>query len=490
MQFLSFRGLALALAQRLALALNATMLAVVIGGGGSLLMSSAFAAGEFAASQSASEERTITIPRGHRRDFGPSPVSPAGPLSAPLKAAIEATFGDNLRSGGWGSEQTAALRIIANSGDPRVAWLIGDLMRIVTDGQLMALLTQTASQLLGVEFTPRKAWGEVTDRLIAWDVPAPPGYLPLKRGIYTLIVAEWERLFTPGSIDWRHVSWGGVAIDDRPFAATDRPCNCIPAADNPQVTNVSGATWLKDGDVVFGLEINGEFRAYPRRIMEVREMVNDTLGGRHLGIPYCTLCGSAQAYLTDEMPDGVARPVLRTSGLLIRSNKVMYDLNTFSVFDTFRGQAVTGSLAQKGIVLKQVGMAVTTWGEWRKAHPQTTVLAEALALGRDFDFRNNRDAAGPIFPIGDVDPRLPVHEDVIGVLTASGTPVAFHLASAREVLGRGEAITVENVHLVLDGGGVRAVDAQGKDLGGHQAFWFAWSQFHPGTKIWPEIDGG
>ena len=102
-----------------------------------------------------------------------------------------------------------------------------------------------------------------------------------------------------------------MGIDDRPFGATDRPCNCIPAADDPPVTGVAGARWLKDDDVVFGIGINGEFRAYPRRIMEVREMVNDTLGGRLLGIPYCTLCGSAQAYLTDEVPVGVERPVLR-----------------------------------------------------------------------------------------------------------------------------------------------------------------------------------
>ena len=52
--------------------------------------------------------------------------------------------------------------------------------------------------------------------------------------------------------------------------------------------------------MVMGIVIEGEARAYPRRIMEVREMVNDTLGGRDLGIPYCTLCGAAQAYFTDK----------------------------------------------------------------------------------------------------------------------------------------------------------------------------------------------
>ena len=38
-------------------------------------------------------------------------------------------------------------------------------------------------------------------------------------------------------------------------------------------------------------------------------MINDTLGGRDLGIPYCTLCGAAQAYFTDDVPEGVKRPV-------------------------------------------------------------------------------------------------------------------------------------------------------------------------------------
>jgi hypothetical protein len=122
---------------------------------------------------------------------------------------------------------------------------------------------------------------------------------------------------------------------------------------------------------------------------------------------------------------------------------------------------------------------------WKAAHPETTVLAEALALGRDFDLRNNRDAKGPIFPIGDVDPRLPVQEDVLGVIAASGRPVAFQVRSALDALGRGESVAFENVRLVLDAGGVRAVDASGNDLGGHQAFWFAWSQFHPGTELWP-----
>ena len=154
------------------------------------------------------------------------------------------------------------------------------------------------------------------------------------------------------------------------------------------------------------------------------------------------------------------------------------------MFDTFLGKAVTGPLAEKGVVLQQAAVVTTDWGTWKKAHPETTVLVEALALGRDPDFRNTRDADGPIFPVGDVDQRLPVHEDVIGIVTASGTPVAFPRGKALLALREGAEITYENVRLVLDAGGIRVEDADGSSLGSHEAFWFAWSQFHPDTALW------
>ncbi|MGI9525021.1 MAG: DUF3179 domain-containing (seleno)protein [Hyphomicrobiaceae bacterium] len=417
-------------------------------------------------------------------EFGEPPVIPAGPFSKELQSAVKVAFIDSAKHSIWGRDQTIALDKIAEARDPRIVWIISDLMRFVSGRQLSAALTNAAAKLLSKKLQNENPWGTVTDHLIAWDIPAPPNYLPVKRAIFTSFVPGWDRIFVEGDIDWRHVSWGGVLIDDRKYDTTDTLCNCIPAADNPKVSSAKDASWLKDEDIVFGIGVNGEYRAYPRRIMEVREMVNDTLGGRHLGIPYCTLCGAAQAYYTDQLPAGIDRPILRTSGLLIRSNKVMYDVNTYSVFDTFLGKAVTGPLAEKKLQLKQASVVTTDWGSWKKAHPQTTVLIESLALGRDFDFRNNRDANGPIFPVGDVDPRLPVHEDIIGVITASGKPVAFQRSKAFVALKKGSSIAYENVRLKLDAAGIKAIDVDGSDLGSHQAFWFAWSQFHPETALW------
>lgn len=417
--------------------------------------------------------------------FGQPPAVPDGPLSEALENSVQTAFVDSIAQSTWGRDQQIALSEVATAGDPRLAWIVADMMRFVSGPSLNAALTEVAAQLLGIETPTQNQWGVITDHLIAFDIPAPPDYLQAKRAIFTSVVPGWERIFVPGDIDWRHVSWGGVLIDDRAFDTTDAPCNCIPAADNPPVTSAVDALWLDDSDIVFGVGVNGAYRAYPRQIMEVREMVNDTLGGRDLGIPYCTLCGSAQAYFTDQLPQGVERPVLRTSGLLIRSNKVMYDVETYSVFDTFLGKAVTGPLADKGVQLEQASVVTTTWGDWKAAHPETTVLIEDLALGRDFDFRNGRDADGPIFPVGDVDPRLSVHEDIVGVVSASGKPVAFQRSAAMLALSRGDDIAFENIRLQLDAGGVRAVDADGSDLGSHQAFWFAWSQFHPDTALWP-----
>lgn len=416
--------------------------------------------------------------------FGTPPPIPDGPVAPETQAALERIVEHSFGQSNWRPTDTDAFETVARSGDPRVAWLLTDMMRFTWRPEFLDALTSTSISMLDIEIDTLRQRREIIDFLIAWDMPAYPGYLDQKRAIFINYVPGWERIFVPGDIAWQLVSWGGVNIDDRPYNTTDDVCNCIPAADNPQVSTAEEATWLADDAVIFGIEINGEARAYPRRIMEIREMVNDTLGGRDLGIPYCTLCGAAQAFFTDRLPEGIERPILRTSGLLIRSNKVMYDIESHSVFDTFLGKAVTGPLAERGLQLEQATVITTEWGKWREAHPDTTVLVESLALGRDFDLRNTRDADGPIFPVGDVDPRLGVHEDIIGVTTASGVPVAFPRNTAFAALQAGEEIAVENVRLKLDAGGIRALDADGSDLGSHQAFWFAWSQFHPDTVLW------
>ena len=419
-------------------------------------------------------------------EIPPVPAAPDGPLEPAAVASLDQILA-SVESG----VDRSAIRVLGESGDPRVGWFLSDLLRFFPSGDVAETIVLSFNQLMGTDVVAdpfRGAWRPVTDLMLAWDLPAPPGYAERKAALFTLVEPRWEPFFSDpdADIDWRWLSWGGVLIDHRPLGDAD-PCprGCIPALDDPTVTDADGGDWYADDGIVFAVTINGESRAYPKHIMEVHEMVNDTLGGRRIGIPYCTLCGSAQAYLLDTVPEGIEQPVLRTSGLLSRSNKVMFDLNTFSVFDTFLGRALSGPLHDADVTLEQVTVVATTWGEWKNARPSTTIVAQDGGIGRSYplDPLGGRDDDGPIFPVGDVDPRLPVQEPVIGIELPDGMAIAFPAADARSVLEGGGSIEVGGVHLSLDGGGIRAATADG-ELAAHQAFWFAWSQFRPDTLLW------
>ena len=70
-----------------------------------------------------------------------------------------------------------------------------------------------------------------------------------------------------------------------------------------------------------------------------------------------------------------------TSGLLFRSNKLMYDRGTKSLWHQFTGEPVVGALVGSGIELELLPIVLTTWGDWLAAHPDTTVLPELFEIG-------------------------------------------------------------------------------------------------------------
>lgn len=387
-----------------------------------------------------------------------------------------------------------AIVAVGESGDVRLAWLLADLLRFVQNATTRRALVDAWSTLTRTDLSDdpvadRSEWQSMTDHLIAWDLPAHPEYRDFKGRLFTIIEPAWQPFFddADATIDWRQTSWGGVLIDDRRVGDSQRcPRGCIPALDDPAVTPAAEGSWYPDDRIVFGVVVNDTARAYPKHQMEAHEMINDSIGGRRVGIPYCTLCGSAQAYFTDSVPVDVEIPVLRTSGLLTRSNKVMFDLNTFSVFDTFTGMAITGPLRERGITLEETTVITSTWADWKEAHPDTTILAEDGGINRTYslDPLRGRDNNGPIFPIGDVDSRLPVQTQVVGVITSDGVPIAFPVEQLQIALAETESISMEGVSVSADGGGFVAVHSNGVPVAAHQSFWFAWSQFHPGTLIW------
>ena len=271
------------------------------------------------------------------------------------------------------------------------------------------------------------------------------------------------------------MSWGGVRYD-----------GIEPLIDPPMVRGAKGR-WLPDSDVVFGIELDGEVVAYPKRVMEVHEMVNASVGGRRIAVPYCTLCGTATAWLTDDLGGG-APLELRTSGLLQRSNKLMFDTRHESLWDQFDGAALTGRWLRRDAELTRVPVTTTTWGAWREAHPGSTLVREDGGLIRTYvaDPLRGRDAEGPIFHVGEIDPRLPAQTEVFGVTTPDGTRVAFPAERTRKLLEQGRPVTFRSIELRSSDGGLAAMTADDDVLPSQTVFWFAWSQFNPGTLLWPD----
>ena len=172
------------------------------------------------------------------------------------------------------------------------------------------------------------------------------------------------------------IVWGGVGKDG------------IPALTNPKLIMAPDLRLkdkqarLEEGELVFGVAINGDVRAYPFRYMDWHEMLNDVVGGVPVSLAYCTLCGSG--ILFDTRRAGNAPFVFGSSGLLYRSNKLMYDQQTHSLWNQFTGEPVTGALTNSGIVLPVLPVTITSWGEWRRLHPGTRVLAHDTGYTRDY----------------------------------------------------------------------------------------------------------
>ena len=464
--------------------------------GGLLLVSACTSAGDESASDAAADDSSVSVAGVEIEQTSPfgypgAPEAPAASDPSP-PAAVEAI--ERLKLGfETGTLDLGAVTLLAESGDARHAWYVSDMMRFFSRGE-GDVLVDAFQQLTGVSIaddpaSEQSSWLSVTNHLIAWDTPAYPHYREDKSGIFLLVEPGWEPFFSDvdSTIDWRYISWGGVLLDDRELGDTQGcPGGCIPALDDPAVTDAAGGDWYPDDALVFGLVEGEETLAIPKNIAEVHEMFNLTLGDRRLGIPYCTLCGSAQAYYTDNT-DADEQPVLRTTGLLSRSNKVMYDLRTSSVLDTFVGTAISGPLQDLGLELEQTTIVVSTWGEWKEQHPDTAIIAEDGGIERSYplDPLAGRDDDGPIFAVGSVDDRLGTQEVVVGVITDDDVAVAFPSGQASDALADGGEDTQAGVTLLADGGGLRAIDADtGEPLVSHESFWFAWSQFHPDTQLW------
>lgn len=334
--------------------------------------------------------------------------------------------------------------------------------------------------------------------------------------------------FPPPLVDPAELVSGGPAPDG------------IPAIDEPKFVRQCSVDWLTADEPVLALEIEGDARAYPLRIMTWHEIANDTVGDVPVTVSYCPLCNTGIAYdrrAEDRVLD------FGTSGKLYNSALVMYDRQTQSLWSHFTAEAVAGLLT--GTMLETIPVSTVSFADFRRAHPDGLVLSTDTGFDRDYGanpYSGYDDPDGsPFLFDGEADPALPEMTRVVGVLEG-GEPVA--LVSERLVEERVVEFEAGGEALVALGkpGTASALDAsdvaEGRDVGstgvfvpvvngqrlsfaaagdeftddptgsrwdilgravsgpleGAQlervqhvdTFWFAWSSFHPDTRVAPE----
>lgn len=158
------------------------------------------------------------------------------------------------------------------------------------------------------------------------------------------------------------------------------PKDGIPALDHPLFTSVAEADQvLRQSDVVLGLEFDGIAKAYPLRILNWHEVVNDDVGNQPVLVTWCPLCGSGVGY--SPIWEG-KRHTFGVSGLLYKRNLLLYDRETDSLWSQLGGTAVTGDLA--GTLLQLLPATQTTWARWKSEHPGTMVLSFNTGFRRDY----------------------------------------------------------------------------------------------------------
>ena len=474
------------------------------------------------------------------------------------------------------------------------------------------------------------------------DIELPPHYDEFKGQLLAAFVdTEFSRFFEPGVMDSAAINlvepvWGGVTVDGIPSLVNARQISPKDAIDE----GYQFVDFCRDGDcsypaadeLVFGLSLNGDSRAYPLRLLNWHEMFNDVIGqaplydepdgdivcgfraptefdararsgegwvliqglsagcpregwlrqehiqwldnenalatlpdmaagedaletgfagqvrGRPVMLAYCTLCGAGVLYdvriadlsYTDldgslvELGDTVLE--FGSSGLLMRSNKLMYDRNTDTVWNAINGVPAFGPLTTSGIVLDVLPVVVTDWASWLEAHPDSSVLSLDTGFRRNYTngaaYSDYFNSAELMFPSWQQDTALIENKEMVFALRLQGEAKAYPLATIipegiiNDRVGNTDIIiiaeaTPEREFFEPGGAAVRAYERQGREfsagadastllsedgrswrisedalvaedgerlnrIGGHLAFWFGWFGFYPNTLVYGE----
>ncbi len=279
----------------------------------------------------------------------------------------------------------------------------------------------------------------------------------------------------------------GALIPVRAIQRGGPPKDGIPAIDRPRFVAAAEAG-LRDDDRVLGLAHKGVVKAYPVRIMNWHEVVNDHFGAAPVAVTYCPLCGTGMAF---DARLGDRTLNIGVSGLLYNSDVLLYDRGTESLWSQIKQQAVAGPL--KGRELVTLPLEHTSWADWRARHPTSQVLSTDTGFSRDYTrdpYAGYDRVQRLMFDVEHRDDRFELKEWVLGVRVGDHRK-AYPFSLLERAVGPGGAgeirdsvggrtilIRYDRKHRTA-----QAFDADRRALPAVMAFWFAWVAFNPQTEV-------
>jgi hypothetical protein len=296
--------------------------------------------------------------------------------------------------------------------------------------------------------------------------------------------------FSKHSVDWHEIKSGGPPKDG------------ILSIDRPKFKPASAETQLAGTEPVIGLELNGDARAYPLRILIWHEIANDVVGGVPVAVTYCPLCNAAIVF--DRRQGGLTLE-FGTTGKLRNSDLVMYDRQTESWWQQFTGEAIVGQLTGQSLSL--VPARLESFALFKERHPQGQVLIPENPSLRGYGrnpYAGYDSSARPFLYGGDLPKNINPMVRVV-VARSLAVPVALTLDLLREqrrvVLGdvtlswregQNSALDTSTIQSGRDVGNViaqrRSPDGAVEDIPYDITFAFVVHAFHPTVQIAQSCD--
>ncbi len=261
----------------------------------------------------------------------------------------------------------------------------------------------------------------------------------------------------------------------------------IPALTNAKFVSANKANFMAPRDRVIGVAVAGQAKAYPFKILDHHEAVNDRLAEKSFTVTYCPLCDSSAVF---DRVDGKQEYEFGISGLLYNSNVLLYDRapdGKESLWSQMAASAVTNK--KRGQSLRRLPLEVTTWSDWRTRYPETRVLSDETGFQRSYQGRAYPEYfSSPqlMFPVEPLDQRLAAKTPVLGVLSENAQR-AYSLA--RFAKGQGgrfeDQLDGHKLTLVYDPEHqTLRIERADQGLEWMYSYWFAWAAFYPETDIY------